>query len=627
MITKIRKYQDSWLTKAILALTALSFMSLFGISGYINSAGKNRAVIKVDNLEILQDEMNNKLQTSIRKTQKLFGDTVDIDDDIRKNILSNLVKENLTNMIITRKAQKENISISDNMIQQIIASQPEFMDAGGHFNPQLLRRQLSYFDMTEQEYVAELKQNILSQHLVYSPVSGITFPHFMDKYIAKVQNQQKIFQYIEVDPALLKIDRDISDEEIEQYYQDFAPQFEEAEKRDIDFIELKTSDLSKNFVPTEDDINAYYVQNSADYIIPEKREILQMVFDDEKEAETALNRIKSGHDFYLVAKEMANQDKDTTRLGEVTPDSLLPELSLEAFEAKAGQVIGPVNSEFGWHILKITKIIPKKETPLSSVRAKIIEVLQQEQAYDQALNVINEVEDKIGSGSDLKDVAKDYHVSIATVSGLKDNGSYYKLSNKKFENLITSSDFIDLAFSYNENEVSQALETDDGFVIATVKKIEDAHAKNLDEVKPEIIKMWTENEKSAIAQEITNDVIADLDNGETMQDIAKRFNLKLTTTGMLKRGQSFASLNQSALTEAYQTPLNQYRSLSVGGKTIIAMPIRIINSDENKVTKDLQTINDTMKKELETNLTEELINAYAKEMDVRVKYKLMGLEN
>ena len=54
MISKIRKYQDSWLTKAILALTALSFMSLFGISGYVNRAGKNRAVIKVDNMEILQ---------------------------------------------------------------------------------------------------------------------------------------------------------------------------------------------------------------------------------------------------------------------------------------------------------------------------------------------------------------------------------------------------------------------------------------------------------------------------------------------------------------------------------------------------------------------------------------------
>ena len=157
MISKIRKYQDSWLTKAILALTALSFMSLFGITGYVNSAGKNRAVIKVDNLEILQDEMNIKLQNNIRKTQNLFGDTVEIDEEARKNILSSIVKEDVINMIIARQAQKENVSISDELIQKIITSQPEFMDASGHFNPDLLRRQLSYFDMSEQEYITDLK--------------------------------------------------------------------------------------------------------------------------------------------------------------------------------------------------------------------------------------------------------------------------------------------------------------------------------------------------------------------------------------------------------------------------------------------------------------------------------------
>ena len=101
MITKIRKYQDSWLTKAILALTALSFMSLFGISGYVSSAGKNRAVIKVDDAEILQDEMNNKLQTSIRKAQKMFGDAGEMNDDMRKTLLSNLVKQNFILSILS----------------------------------------------------------------------------------------------------------------------------------------------------------------------------------------------------------------------------------------------------------------------------------------------------------------------------------------------------------------------------------------------------------------------------------------------------------------------------------------------------------------------------------------------
>jgi hypothetical protein len=189
-------------------------MSLFGISSYVSSAGKNRAVIKVDKLEILQDEMNVKLNNNIRKAQNMFGDSIEINDAMRKNILSNLVKENLTSMIIAREAQKEGVSISDELIQQIIATQPEFMDASGRFSPEALRRQLSYFDMSEQEYINELRQNILDRHLVYSPVTGVKFPQFMNDYIAKIENQQKVFNYVEVNPSSLKIDRTISDEEI-----------------------------------------------------------------------------------------------------------------------------------------------------------------------------------------------------------------------------------------------------------------------------------------------------------------------------------------------------------------------------------------------------------------------------
>ncbi|MBE6443072.1 MAG: hypothetical protein E7020_00180 [Alphaproteobacteria bacterium] len=626
MISKIRKYQDSWLTKAILALTALSFMSLFGISGYVNSANKNRAVIKVDNIEILQDEMNAKLQNNIRKAQNMFGDAIDIDEETRKNILSNIVKEDLINMIIAREAQKENVSISDELIQKIIASQPEFMDASGRFNPELLRRQLSYFDMSEQEYITDLKQNILKSHLVTSPVAKIAFPQFMNPYIAKIENQQKVFNYIVIDPAKLKVDRDMSEEEIEQYYQDFAPQFEEPENRTIEFIEFKTNELAKNITPSDEDIKTYYDSNLGEYIIPEKRKILQMVLDSKETAEKAMTLLNQGTDFYQVANDIANQDKETTRLGEVTPDSLLPELSEDVFDAKLNQVVGPLKSEFGWHILKVINITAKKETPLAKVKADIINTIRQERAYDEALKTMNNVEDKIGSGANLEAIAEEYKLKTFKVTNLKEDGSYVSLSNKKYADLITSSDFIEAAFSYNQGEISQVIETEDGFVLTSVSNINEAHIKELDLVKPEIIKIWTENEKSAIAQEIINDVVADLDNGENLADIANRFNLKLLTTTPLKRNETFANLNSLQLTEAYQTPINEYRLLSSNGTTTIITPIKVINKTISNNKKQLENINANMQQTLEQDLSNELINNYSKDMDVRVKYRLMGLE-
>ena len=627
MISKIRKYQNSWFVKAILALTVLSFMSLFGISGYVGNAGKNRAVIKVDDMEILQDEMNVKLQNSIRKAQDMFGGNIEITEEISKNILSDLVKQNASNMIISRQAEKVNASISDELIKKIISSQPEFMNVNGQFDSAILHRQLAYFGLSENEYVNDLKQNVLSEHLVYSPVRKITFPKFMGKFLAKIANQQKVFQYIIINPAEMKIDRSITEEEVEQYYNDFAPQFEEVETRDIDFVELKINQLAKNMTISDDNIVAYYQDNIADFITPEKRNISQMVFDNEEIANTALERVKKGEDFYRVAKEVANQDKETTFLGELTADSMLPELSEKVFDAKSGEITDVIKTEFGWHILKVNNIIAKIETPLEKVKNKIISIIKDERSYDEAQNIISDIEDEIAQGSNLADIANKYDVKLYNIKKIKDDGSYVSSSAKKLKEILNSSDLIDTVFSYNENEVSQAIETEDGFIFAAVNKINEAHIKDLSVVRPEIIKIWTENEKSAIAQEIINDVLLNLDNGDSLSEIASRFNLKLKTTNPLKRGEEFGILNSIHTTEAYQIPDGDHKLFTISGNAMIISPVKTINNSAELTNKQLNDINKQMSKELEQNLSEELINSYAKDMDVRVKYRLLGLEN
>ena len=121
--------------------------------------------------------------------------------------------------------------------------------------------------------------------------------------------------------------------------------------------------------------------------------------------------------------------------------------------------------------------------------------------------------------------------------------------------------------------------------------------------------------------------MADLDNGDDLSDIASRFNLKLATTKPLKRGEAFAKLNASQLIEAYQTPVGEYKLLSSGGITTVVTPIKTINQAVSENSSLLSNINTEMRHDLEDNLASELIDSYAKDMDVRIKYRLLGLED
>lgn len=624
MMTKIRSVQDSWAAKSILILTALSFMSLFGVSGYLSSAGKNRPIIKVDDIIVYQDEIRNQYNQELQAAKNLFGDNIDVNDNMKNAILQNIVQKDLVNAILQKTSEDLNVSISNDLVKKIIYSQAEFMDTNGNFSLDKLRRLLNASGWTEQRYIDTLRKDIEKQHLVQNPVENINIPAFMNKYLAQLENQKKVFKYIEIRPESLKVDRQISQEELEQYYQDFAAQFEEPETRNVSFIELSVDKLASKVTPSETDIKNYYNENINQFVIPENRNVLQMVFDNQDDADKAFAALNAGGDFYNVAKQFAKQDKAATQLGEVSKDMLIADMSDAVFDLKAGDYTNPIKSELGWHIMKVTNIIPKKETSLAAARNKIIDAIRKEKAYDEAYNAVAEIEDKIGAGATLESIAEEYNARINKVIGLNEEGKA-KSAPASHNKLIASTDFIDAAFSYNSGEISQVLEGDNGFTIVRVDSVTDAHPKELSEVKGEIQKMWAANEKNAIAQEIINDVTHDLENGDEIGDVGRRFELPVKTTKAIKHTENFAGLSRIQIEELFQEKLGTPKLISNDEVNLIVVPTKVIKASDNLSKEELEVLRSKAQADMSQAAANELIDAYGSNYKVRVKYKYLGL--
>lgn len=620
----MRNIQDSWFVKGILILTALSFMSLFGVSGYLGSAGKNQAIIKVDDVVIYQDEINEQYNHEVQMAKNLFGDNLEINENMKVSILQGIVQKDLVNAIVNKTAEDLGVKISDELVKKIIYSQNEFLDANGRFSIEKLRRLLSASGWTEKRYIETLRQDIKKQHLVQNPVSNINVPQFMDPYIAQLENQKKIFKYIEIDPANLKIDRKISKEELEQYYQDFSGSFINPESRDVSVVDLSLDKLTSGFTPSDEEIQTYYNDNVEQYVIPEKRDILQMVFEDENTATNAMVELEGGKDFYAVAKELANQDKAATELKDVAQDMLIEDMSEPVFELKAGETAGPIKSEMGWHIMKVVKITPKKETKLAEVKNKIIEAIRKDKAYDEAYKVIADIEDSIAGGAALDDIAAKYNGKISQIKGLTDDGKA-KVVPTGLGRLLTDPDFIETAFSYNNGEISQVLEGEDSFTLVRVDNVVDAHPKSIEEVRPEIEKMWADNEREAIAQELINDVTHDLENGDKIDEIGARFSLPVKTTKALKRSETFAGLSTLQMEEIFQEMLGSSKVVRSDDVQLVIVPTQVIRANSSLSKEELEVLRSKVKADISQDSANTLINAYGDNYDVRVKYKYLGL--
>lgn len=624
MIGKIRSIQDSWVMKLILILTALSFMSLFGVSGYYATAANNKPVIKVDDIEITQSQIMNELNSELQKAKALFGENLDVNENIRNAVLQGLIQKELSNAILQKTAQDNNVYISDELIKKIIASQPEFMDENGKFSVQRMRRILASVGMSEQEYIQSLRRDIEKIHLVYNMVDGVTVPEFMAEYQYKLDNQKKVFKFINIDPEQMKIDRKISQDEIEQYYNDFAAQFIEPENRDVSFISISSADAAGKVLISDEEVKAYYDENIKQFEVPESRNILQMVFENKADADKAYAQLKNGADFYAVAKKEANQDKAATELGFVEKDMLIGNMGDVMFNLKKGEISEPEESEYGWHIMKVTDIRPMQKTSLEKAKAKIIEALRREQSDEAAGDLIAKIEDEAGAGKSLAEIAKSLNVPLLEVKGLQEDGKA-KTMPKSFEKLVASPDFIDAAFSYNQDETSQAVETDDGFVFVNVDKITEPHQKAMDEVVPEIEKIWAGNEKNAIAQEVVNDVLHDVENGDKIEDVARRFGLKLQTTAPLKKSDTFDGFSALQMQELFRENIGTPKVIGDDMRQVIVVPVKVINSSDKLTENEKKDILRKAQFETSQEMAQQLINDYGTNYRIRIKYKAVGI--
>ncbi len=624
MIGKIRNIQDSWFMKGILILTALSFMSLFGISGYLGSAAQNKTVIKVDDIVITQNQISQELNREIQTAHKMFGENLEINDNMRNALLQNIVQKELSNAILKKTAEDNNVKISFGLIQQIIRSMPDFRDAEGNFNAPLMKQALSAAGWSEEMYINTLKGDIIKQHLVQNPALMVNVPEFMAEYINKINNQKKVFKYIVINPEDMKIDRKISEDELEQYYNDFANQFIEPEKRDVSFLSFSIEDAAGKINPSKEEIKQYFDENVTQFVTPERRTVLQMVFENEEAAQTAWKKLKAGEDFYAVAASDAKQSKADTELGDVSQDMLIADMGEAVFNLKQGAFTAPEKSDFGWHIMKVTGIKPMQKTPEAVAYKQIVDTLRKEKSYEAADELATEVEGQIDRGKTLAEIAESLKTPIHKVKGLGEDGNYQQ-APARFAGLVKSQDFVDNAFSYNIDEVSQVFETDEGFAVMVVDKIQEARQQSLNEVKPEIVKMWENNEKAAIAQEIVNDVTNDLENGDSIDEIAGRFKLPLKTTKPLTRSESFAGLSPLQMQELFKEGLDNPKVIKLGEEQIIAVNTKVINSKAKPSRGDLISTRYQASVALSQDMAQQLINDYGTNYRIKVKYKNVGL--
>ena len=429
--------KHTWLLKIVLGFVVLAFVGGGVYQGYGSFTGNETTVAKVDGRKITRNEWDLAQRDQIERVRrqmpnvdaKLF-DT----PEMKRQSLDVVVRER----VLLAAADKLHLTTTDERLQRLFVSDPQFAflrNSDGSVNKDALSAQ----GMSSEMFAQRLRQD-LSLRQVAQGITGTVFaPLGATNAALDAMFQQREVQVQQFATKDLAAKVAPTDADIEAYYKNpaNAAQFVAPEVANIEYVVLDLESLKKGITVSADDLQKYYTENTQRYTSTEERRashILVKVDAGASSADRAKARSKAEGLLVDVKKnpaafaDIARKNSDDPGSAEKGGDldffgrDGLAAKPLEdaAFKLKADEISDLVESDFGYHIVKLTARRGGEKKPFEAVRAELEnEVrtqLAQKKFSDTAVEFTNMVYEQPDS---LKPVVDKLKLEMRSAQNLK----------------------------------------------------------------------------------------------------------------------------------------------------------------------------------------------------------------
>ena len=179
---------------------------------------------------------------------------------------------------------------------------------------------------------------------------------------------------------------------------------------------------------------------------------------------------------------MANLTEDDIDLGWNTKNDLPDEIIDATFSLKKGEISKPIESSFGWHILKIIDSKERKEVSYEEVKKQFENELLLEKGKEVVFDLQDELEDLLASGNTFEEISKILEVKMIVANKIDNEGIK---QNKQVNNEFQDERILRTIFNQKINEEGNIIDIDkdEGLAISLVTDIIEPRQLTLDESK------------------------------------------------------------------------------------------------------------------------------------------------
>jgi peptidyl-prolyl cis-trans isomerase D len=542
----------------ILALIMIPF-AFFGVDYYFRSSDTAGEVAKFDGGRITEAEFAQAVrnqQERMRQSAQGVDPALFDNPEVRFNLLQQILRERL----VEKRAADLHFRVSNTEVFDRIATDPQFRQ-GDRFSLDAYKSLLRQAGIAEPAFEEDVRRQLLSERIVDPIARGGIVPKASGVAFVNLVEQQREVEVAKIDAEPFVKDVTVDEAQEKAFYDANTAAFKTPEEVKFEYVVLTQDALMAQIAVTPEEVKAQYQSAAKTYRQDEQREaahILIAAKPDASEAERAAAR-KKAEDIAAQAKanpgkfaELAkqySQDPGSAAqggdLGSNPRGTMVKAFDDAVFAMKPGEIVGPVQSEFGYHVIKLLGVTPEKMRSFDEVKAQIETDLKRQKvgqkfaaAADQFQNLVYEQADT------LAPVAKALGLTIQTSPLVtRAQAQQIALGSGKFVQALFSPESI--AAKRN----TEAIEVGSGAMMAgRILEYKPAAVRAFSEVKAEIHRQLVNQAASALAMKAGREKLALLEQGKSERDAGVVFSKPVP----LMRNRPQPGFRDDAITRIFQ---------------------------------------------------------------------------
>ena len=436
------------------------------------------------------------------RTRRSSIPNASLGEALQTGLLNEVAGALARDVVFRAEASDLGLTVTREMQRRVVASEQAFQDEFGEFSEGRFMQVLGNAGFSEEDYLKQVDSTLRREQLLFAISAGIGQPESMARTLTAYELERRSAKLISiaVDPSNIA---DPDESVLGEWYESVSASYDAPALRSAQVGSLSPDMFAAEMQISDADIAAAYDARLDEFTTPETREIRQMVFDDAATAQTAFDRVEAGEAFADVAVDMLGWTADDVALGTVSKADLDGPLGEAAFGLALNEVVGPVESVFGQHLLTVSKINEGGNQSLEDVSDAIRTTLREEAAIDLIYDKVNELEDVIASGATLDEAMAavggrvdrlvDVDRNGLTIDGIAVEGGAGDLAQ---DSLV-----LELVWTGDIDELSVIQEgADDMFFVVEATGETAPRARPLDEVRSRVITDWKRGEAIKVAR-------------------------------------------------------------------------------------------------------------------------------